>query len=194
MKIKTLLILLLIGIVTRASAQQKEWHHLLELLQKEAAYFQGKEGFIQPENSDYNRFVIEEASVNDSLIVFGMRLRDHTGKETTEQYVCETLVLKPEPPVIKSAEIYYDFSFYFGDFPRAQFLRIELDEEDKLINKIENSYKDSKTGEEYRNEMEDKTDRILLPVRAKNRAEILQAIDDYQAETLKYDLEYKSRF
>lgn len=190
----TLCLLWIVLLAGAANAQQKEWRHLLDLLQKEAMYFEGKQGFIQPENSNYNRFFIQEASVSDSLIVFGMWLRDQHGAETSEQYVKETLVLKPEPPIIISAEIYYDFSFYFKDFPKGQFLRIEIDDDTQWINKIENIYKDTKTGVEDRNEMEDKTNRILLPIRAKNRGAIFRAIDAYQSQTIKYDLEYKSMF
>lgn len=180
--------------VLQVEAQQKEWQNLLDLLQKEAVYFRGRNGFIQPENSDYGRFSIQEASVNDSLIVFGIWLRGYIGDETSEQYVKETLVLKTEPPVIISAEIYYDFSFYFKDFPAAQFLRIEFDKEERLINKIENIYKDAVTGQEDRNEMEDKTNRILLPIRARNREKILDAIDRYQRHTIKPRLDYESLF
>jgi hypothetical protein len=185
-----LCLLLALPLTHTAGAQGKEWHKLLELLQKEAQYFEGKSGFIQLEKSDYNTFFIEKASASDSLIVFGMWLRDRFGNENSAQYVEEIIVLEPEPVII-SAEIYYDFSFYFEDFPEAQFLRLEFDEDVHLINQVMNIYKDLKTGREDSNQMEDKTSRILLPVRAKNRAKILHAIDEYQRNSLKPQLDYE---
>ena len=113
----------------KADAQQKEWQHLLGLLQKEAEYFQGKNGFIQSGKSEYNIFSIKEISINDTLISLGMWLRDRFGNEKTEQFVQETIVLLQQEPAIISAEIYYDYNFYFKDFPDVQFLRLELDED-----------------------------------------------------------------
>lgn len=175
--------------VFKANAQQKEWQNLLILLQKEAAYFQGKNGFIRLGKSDYNTFSIEESSANDSLIVLSMWLRDRFGNEKSEQFVQETIVLLQQEPVIISAEIYYDYSFYFKDFPDAQFLRLELDEDVHLIHHVVNIYKDLETGEEDRGETEDTTNRILLPIRAKNRAKIFDAIDAYQRISLKPELD-----
>lgn len=190
-------------------AQQKEWKTLLSLLQKEAAYFEGKNGFIQLEKSDYNTFSVEKATVSDSLIVFGMWLRDRFGNENSEQYVEETIVLEPEPFLV-SAEIFYDFSYYFKNFPDAQFLRLEFDKDFPMIDKVTNIYKvlipgkiikDLNSGNTYqepdtvtedRNEMEDTTTRVLLPIRAKNRTKILNAIDDYQRNKLKPQLDYET--
>ncbi len=165
-------------------AQQKEWSQLMGLLQKEAAYFEDKSGFIQLGKSDHNTFTIEKNTVSDSLIVFGIRVRDRFGNENSERYVEETIVLEPEPIII-SAEIYYDFSFYFEDFPDAQFLRLEFDEEFPMIDQVINIYKDPKTDEEDRNQIEDTTNRILLPIRVKSREKILNAVDEYQRGSLK---------
>jgi hypothetical protein len=175
--------------VFKANAQQKEWKNLLALLQKEAAWFQGKDGFIQLGKSEYNTFSIKEISVNDTLISSNMWLRDRFGNERSEQFVQETIVLLQQEPVIISAEIFYDYSFYFKDFPDAQFLQLELDEDVHLIHHVVNIYKDLETGEEDRGETEDQTNRILLPIRAKNRAEIFDAIDAYQRISLKLQLD-----
>lgn len=175
--------------VFKANAQQKEWKNLLTLLQKEAAWFQGKDGFIQLGKSEYNTFSIKEISVNDTLISSNMWLRDRFGNERSEQFVQETIVLLQQEPVIISAEIFYDYSFYFKDFPDAQFLQLELDEDVHLIHHVVNIYKDLETGEEDRGETEDQTNRILLPIRAKNRAEIFDAIDAYQRISLKLQLD-----
>lgn len=176
-------------LVFKVDAQQKEWQNLLALFQKEAAWFQGKNGFIQSGKSEYNTFSIEEISVNDTLVSLSMRLRDRFADEKYEQFVQETIVLMQQEPVIISAEIYYGYSFYFKDFPDAQFLRLELDEDAHLIHHVVNIYKDLATGEENRGETEDQTNRILLPVRAKNREKIFDAIDEYQSTSLKPQLD-----
>ncbi|HRP56263.1 hypothetical protein [Agriterribacter sp.] len=87
-------------LVFKVDAQQKEWQNLLDLLQKEARYFEGKNGFIQLEKSDYNTFSIGQSSVSDSLIVFSMWMRDRFGNEKSEQFVQESIVLLQQEPVI----------------------------------------------------------------------------------------------
>jgi hypothetical protein len=186
---KYIFILLLIFSGNLLFAQEKEWQNLLDLLQKEAAYFQGKDGFIRLAKSEYNIFTIEKFSVNDSLIVSGMWLRDRFGNEKSEQFVQETIVFLQQEPVIISAEIYYGYSFYFKDFPDVQFLRLELDEDGHLIHHVVNIYRDLETGEESRGETEDQTNKMLLPIRAKNREKILDAIDAYQRSSLKTQLD-----
>jgi|GEM_PF-2617909 len=204
---KMFLFLLFAFSVQSLSAQQKEWKNLLNLLQKEAAYFEGKNGFIQLDHNDYNSFSIEKASVNDSLVVLSMWLRDRFGNENSERFVEETIVLNPEPFLV-SAEIFYDFSYYFKDFPDALFLRLEFDKDYPMTDKVTNIYKavipgkiyeSLNTGNTYqepdtvtedRNEMEDTTTRILLPIRTKNREKIFSAIDEYQRNSLKPQLDY----
>ena len=176
-----------LSFVYSTEAQEKEWEKLIDLLQKEAAHFQGKSGLIQLLKSEYNVFTLEKLSVTDSQIVNAYRMHDRFGNEASELYMEESLMLDPELPIAR-AEIWYDYNFYFEDFPETQFLLIEFDMEYSLINQISTIYKDLKSGEETKRELEDKTKKIVLPIRSKNRSKIFKAIDDYQCVTLKEEL------
>ena len=174
--------------VSSLSAQEKEWRNLTDLLQKEADYFEGKNGFIRLGKSEYNTFYIEKFSVSDTLVNFKMKLQDRFGNEESEQVLEETIVLHPEMP-IQSAKIDYGYRFYFEDFPQSQFLLLEFDENYGMIHQIISTYKDLKTGEENKSVMEETTYQIYFPIRSKNREKILKAIDNYQLQTLKKELE-----
>lgn len=169
-------------------AQQKEWQNLLQLLQKEADYFQGKSGFIQLMKSDHNIFSIEKFTINDSLVVSKMWLGDRFDSENPGRYLEERIVLEPELSIV-STEIYYDFSYYFENFPETQFLLLELDSNYPLRHQTISIHKNPETGEDERVELEGDTNQILIPVRNKNREKIFKAIDQYQRTTLKNKLE-----
>lgn len=169
-------------------AQQKEWQNLLQLLQKEADYFQGKSGFIQLMKSDHNIFSIEKFTINDSLVVSKMWLADRFDSENPGQYLEERIVLEPELSIV-SAEIYYDFSYYFEDFPETQFLLLKIDPKIPLVRQIVSYGTNPETGKEDIIEQKDITVEIFIPIRNKNRQKIFRAIDNYQRMTLKSKLE-----
>lgn len=183
MRNSILLLLCLWGI--SLTAQENEWNRLMGLLQKEATFFEGKKGFIQLVKSEYNTFSIEKMTVTDSLVVFGMRLQDRFGNEGSEQYLEEfTVFYSPETEIV-SAELYYGHSYYFSDFPDSQFLLLEFDERFPMIQKTISVYKDLKTGQTDRSEIEQTTNQTIFPIRRKNRAVIFKAIDQYQLKSLK---------
>ena len=183
MRNSILLLLWLWGI--SLTAQENEWNRLMGLLQKEATFFEGKKGFIQLVKSEYNTFSMEKMTVTDSLVVFGMRLQDRFGNEGSEQYLEEfTVFYSPETEIV-SAELYYGHSYYFSDFPDSQFLLLEFDERFPMIQKTISVYKDLKTGQTDRSEIEQTTNQIIFPIRRKNRAVIFKAIDQYQLKSLK---------
>lgn len=187
MRSSLLLLLCLCGI--SLAAQENEWNRLMGLLQKEATFFEGRKGFIQLGKSEYNTFSMEKVTVTDSLVVFGMRLQDRFGNEGSEQYLEEfTVFYSPETEIV-SAELYYGHSYYFSDFPDSQFLLLEFDERFPMIQKTVSVYKDLKTGQTDRSEMEQTTDQIIFPIRRKNRAAIFKAIDQYQLKSLKSRLD-----
>src|SRR5690554_543876 len=185
---KTALIAFFLLLTTITFSQQKEWEDLLQLIQKEAAYFEGKNGFIQLLRSDFNTFSIERFTINDSLVVSKMWLADRFDSENPGQYLEERIVLEPELSIV-SAEIYYDFGYYFEDFPETQFLLLKINPEFPLVHQTISIGKDQQTGTENRTEMEGTTEQILIPIRSKNRKKLFKAIDQYQRTTLKTKLE-----
>jgi|SRR5690554_2766001 len=168
--------------------QQKEWQKIVSLLKEEGQYFDDKKGFIKLGESEYNIFTIRKFEVNDYLINIGMKFQDRFENEGSEHFVEETIELYDERK-INSATIAYDYRFYFEDFPEAQFLKLVFEEEFPMIHQIISIYKDLKTGQEDRSVMEETTYQIYFPIRNKNRKKILKAIDEYQMETLKEELE-----
>lgn len=180
------ILLLVVNLV--ANAQEKRWQQLTNLLQTEADYFSGKNGFIQLGKSEYNTFTIEKFSVTDSLVNFKMKLQDRFGNEKSEQVLEETIVLEPEMK-ITSAAIDYNYAFYFEDFPEAQFLLLEFEKDFPMIHQIISTYKNLKTGEENRSVMEETTYQTYFPIRSKNREKILRAIENHQLQTIKQKLE-----
>jgi len=183
-----LLFLLLFSSATSVFAQQKEWQHVLNLLKKEAQHFKGKDGYIQLGKSTYNRFFIQDLTVNDTSIAFGFWLRDRFKNQDSEQLVEETIVWMSEP-FIQSANIFYDYHFYFINFPEAQFLKIELHDDIPLMHHVVTTQRNLKSGKQNRKELEGHTNIILIPIRAKNRAKIMNAIDAYQQQSLKTRLD-----
>src|SRR5690606_16964502 len=143
---------------------------------------------IRLTTQEYNTFTIEKFSVNDSLVSQAMKLQDRFGNEGSEQFLEETTMLYPEIK-INSAAIAYGYRFYYEDFPEAQFLKLVFEEEFPMIHQIISIYKDLKTGQEDRSVMEETTYKIYFPIRNKNRKKILKAIDEYQLQTLKKELE-----
>lgn len=186
--IKKIVLCFLALMTSSLFSQEKEWRQLTDLLQKEAYYFSGKNGFIRLGKSEYNTFAIEKFSVNDTLVNFQMKLQDRFGNEGSEQVLEETIVLHPEM-TIQSAKIVYGYRFYFEDFPQSQFLILEFDENYGMIHQIISAYKNLKTGEENKSVMEETTYKIYFPIRKKSREKIFKMIDYYQNKTLKIDLE-----
>ncbi|SFW52571.1 hypothetical protein SAMN02927921_02139 [Sinomicrobium oceani] len=182
------LFLVFILTVSSLSAQEKEWKQLTGLLQAEAQYFTGKNGFIQFGKSEYNTFTIEKFSVTDSLVNFKMKLQDRFGNEETAQQLEETIVLHPDMK-IHSATIDYNYAFYFENFPNEFFLLLEFEEAYPMIHQIINTFKDVKTKEEDRSQMEETTYQVYFPIRSKNREKIFKAIENYQLQTIKKELE-----
>ena len=58
-----------------------------------------------------------------------------------------------------------------------------------MIHQITATYKDIKTGEKNRSQMEETTYQIYFPIRKKSREKILKVIDNYQNQTLKSERE-----
>lgn len=170
------------------SAQEKERQKLMDLLQTEAEYFSGKNGFIQLTKSEYNTFTIEKFSVSDSLVNFKMKLRDRFGNESAEQQIEETIVLHPDLKIYLAA-IAYNYAFYFENFPDEFFLLLEFEKEFPMIHQIIATYKDIRTGEKNRSQIEETTYQIYFPIRKKSREKIFKVIDSYQNKTLKRELE-----
>jgi hypothetical protein len=183
---KLILVLLLLLPGKSLFGQEREWGGLIGLLRKEAAYFEGKSGFIQLLKSEYNTFFIKKLSVTDSQIVNCFRMRDRFGNEGSERYLEETVLLEPGYS-ISSAEIFYDYSYYFEDFPDAQFLLITF-KDFPLVYHVVSIYKDLETGQEDKSVLEDTTRQVVIPIRRKSRREIFEAIDRYQRETLRAEL------
>jgi hypothetical protein len=182
----TFCLLCALSLAHRAGAQEKEWHKLTDLLQKEARYFEGKSGFIQLTKSEYNVFTIQKLSISDTMMVSAMWLKDRFGNEPSERYVEETIpFFALGLCTIRSAEVFYNYNFYFEDFPEAQFLLMEFEKETPLVHQTISIYKDLKTGKEEKTTMEDRTHQILIPIRNKSREKIFSAIDDYQRSSLK---------
>src|SRR5690606_11901830 len=128
------------------NAQQKDWQKLTGLLQKEAAYFEGKNGFVQLGKSEYNAFHIEKLSVNDTMAVSGMWLRDRFENHDSKRYLEEIVVFyEYDDYIIQSVQIVYDYAFYFEDFPDAQFLLIEFDDTSPLTHQTISVYKNLET-------------------------------------------------
>lgn len=169
-------------------AQEKEWRNLTDLLQTESEYFKGKNGFIQLGKSEYNIFTIERFSVSDTIINFQLKLQDRFGNEETEQYIEETIVLHPDME-IHSVAIDYNYAFYFENFPDEFFLLLEFEEEFPMVHQIINTFKNLKTHEENRSQIEESTYQIYFPIRKKSREKIFKAIDDYQNQTHKKELD-----
>src|SRR5690606_34941863 len=117
---------------------------------------------------------------------------DRFDSENPGQYLEERIVLEPELSIV-STEIYYDFSYYFEDFPETQFLLLELDSNYPLRHQTISIGKDQQTGKESRAEIEGITEQILIPIRIKSRKKIFKAIDRYQRTTLKQELELDRR-
>jgi len=175
------------------NAQENEWQRLPELLQKEAAYFEGQKGYITDLKSKYNSFSLEELSVTDSQIVMAYRMRDRFGNEASEQYLEETVLWQPAFPIV-AAEICYNYSFTFESFPEALFLQIRFPEELPFAYHLVSIYKDLKTTKETKSYLTDTTTRIIMPIRRKNREKIFKAIDDYQRKTLMETLKLKGEY
>lgn len=183
---KLILILLLLLPGKWLFAQEKEWSDLIGLLQKEAACFEGRSGFIQLLKSEYNIFSIDKLSVTDSQIVTAFWMRDRFGNEGSERYLEETVLLEPGYS-IASADIFYDYTYYFEDFPDTQFLVISF-KDFPLTYHVVSIYKDLETGREDKSVLEDTTQQVVIPIRRKSRREIFKAIDRYQRETLRAEL------
>jgi len=182
---KRFFILLVFLSTTTLFAQHKEWQKLVHLLQKEAGYFSGKSGFIRLMKSEYNIFEIKAFSVNDSLFVSEMLLADRFENTPSERHIKETIVFTYGFE-IQSAQVFYDCMYYFEDFPKSQFLLITFDI--PHIHQITSVYKNLETKQEDQTTMEDATNQILIPIRAKNRKKILKSIDTYQEKTIKEQL------
>jgi len=166
-------------------AQQKEWKKVVHLLAEEVEYFRGKSGFINPDYSEYEQFTIKEASVSDSLVILAYRIFDHINGEPSEHYLRETVVFQHRLPLIDSAVVNDDFSYFFKDFDKMRFLDLALAGE--WIHLIENWYKNTETGQEDRNQMEQTTNRILLPIRTEKLKKIQKAINQYQRKYRKVE-------
>lgn len=173
-KVITILSVFLLAVSYNANAQQKEWQKVIRLLQNEAEYFRGKSGFINPDYSEYEQFTIKEASVSDSLVVLAYRIFDHVNGDPSEYYLRETVVFQHQLPLIDSAVVNDDFSYYFEDFDRMRFLDLTLAGE--WIHLVENSYKNTETGQED----QQTTNRILLPIRTQKLKKIQKAIYQYK--------------
>ncbi len=170
-------------------AQEKEWGKLIGLLQKEAGYFEGKNGFIQLGKSNYNTFLLERISVTDTLIVLATSLQDRFGNEGSEQYVEETIALDQPETEIVSAQLVYDHPHYFSDFPKSLFLLMEFKGGVPMVHRTVSVHKNLNTGQTDRSQMEGTTTQILFPIRNGRIKSLFWAIDQYQLKTLKPKLE-----
>lgn len=186
---KTILLVVLLLSNAITFSQEKEWKNLINLLNNEAVYFQGKSGFIQLLQSDYNIFQIEKMSVSSEKIVLGVWMKDRFENSGSEHYLEETLVFNfISGTTITSYVIDYNYRFYFESFPETQFLRIEFDT-DHFFHQILSIQKDLKTGKQIKTTKEKTTDQLIIPIRKRNRKKILRAIDAFQLQTIKKQLD-----
>src|SRR5690554_899877 len=114
---KTILLVVLLLSNAITFSQEKEWKNLINLLNNEAVYFQGKSGFIQLLQSDYNIFQIEKMSVSSEKIVLGVWMKDRFENSASEYYLEETLIFNfISGTTITSCAINYNYRFYFESF------------------------------------------------------------------------------
>lgn len=181
MGLKSLCLVFLLGSTIlnafTASAQKTEWQQVLNLLNREACYFEGKGGKLQKTNEAYKNFVLQEISVSGDLIIQAYRLYQRADGDSTEHTYRETLVLQNKLPVINAFTFDSSYSYHFEGGDSVRFLEISLD--DEVIQLVENWYRNMKTEEVDQNQMEQTSGVIRLPIRSENLAELRTALKNY---------------
>lgn len=179
------------GSVSIEEQAEKAWPEIVELLKKEADYFNGKNGRLRLLQMSYNDFKIEKFSVEENDFLTTITVKMHL----TNRFQPEFESVRTEITTfdfylltIKSVTILYDYLYYFDDFPNSVFLVIEQHTEE-FNQTLSIKEKNPKTAlfEEQPTE-ETTTDKLIFPIRAKNREKILKAIDAFQSTLLKQQL------
>lgn len=167
------------------------WASLTQLLQKEAAHFQGKSGRVRLLQSDFTDFKIHQLTITEKQITLDMHFTNRFFEETfqelkrTDVYNLEDFDFR-----IKTVSITYGDQYYFDYFPDALFLKFEL--------LGENINKETSIREKEKSETEiwttkptvtTKTSSFQIPIRAKSREKIFKAIDQFQSTLLKKELQ-----
>lgn len=182
MKTKTIIIFLLLAQFT--FGQEKEWDKVVDLLSIETDYFSDKSGYFRLTGNAVTDFKYLKLSLNDSVFVSEMH---HTNRfdfdavSDKEAFVTTKIHLLWFP-FVKSAQIVYDHTAYFDEFPKQLFLKIEFQEPLPQITTVK--FKNGKTETENTETFE-----VIVPIRTKNREKILNAIDAYLATDFKKELD-----
>ncbi|ATL46177.1 hypothetical protein COR50_02780 [Chitinophaga caeni] len=172
---------------TQAQDPQKAWEKIVRLLQQEANYFQGKQGYIKLGESAYNTFTLQELNIEPFRISSAYQLEDRFNNEPTTLLIEEILVFDESlgMPKVKRAGLWYDYDYYFEAFPEETFLLIEFSDESPFIQQDKMSYTTIATGTIDTNVQESTTTSIILPIRSKKAKNIFQAIQAYNLINLK---------
>lgn len=172
------------------SMAEKTWKEVVQLLQTEAAFFEGKKGRIRLRQSEYTDFKFNKLSVSENQLTSETHSTNRFFlEEYKEQVRKDTYQFYPLEFRIKSVGFTYGDQFYFDHFPEWVFLKVEWFGEN-ISQKTEAKERnpETKTWKVLPVE-ETKTDSFQLPVRTKNREKILKAIDRFQSTLLKKDLQ-----
>lgn len=169
---------------------EKAWKEVVQLLQAEAAFFEGKKGRIRLRQSEFTDFIFNKLSVSENQLTIETHSTNRFfPEELKEQIKKETYQFYPLEFRIKSVGFAYGDQYYFDHFPEWVFLKIELFRKD-INQKTELKEQNPKT--KIWNVLpveETETDGFQLPIRTKNREKILKGIGRFQSTLLKKDLE-----
>ena len=163
-----IVILLLIIVSISSNAQQKEWHTIVNRLQKEADYFKGKKGYIRLTTQQYNTFTMEDYTIKDTIFYVELKLFDrYEGQDFKKQEL--KFELKWGFPSIHGVEIDYGSDYYFEGYPDHVFLKLAFSGVHKTIDNPAMNH-------------------ITIPVRNNQMGSILKGIERYQQKTLAKEL------
>lgn len=169
---------------------EKAWKEVVQLLQTEAAFFEGKKGRIRLRQSEYTDFKFNKLSVSENQLTSETHSTNRFFlEEYKEQVRKDTYQFYPPEFRIKTISFAYGDKYYFDNFPEWLFLKIELFRKD-INQKIE--LKELNPETKIWNVLpveETETDWFQLPIRTKNRKKIMKAIERFQSTLLKKDLE-----
>ncbi len=168
----------------------EEWASLTQLLQKEAAYFQGKSGRVRLHTSDYTDFKIQKLTISEEKIMLDMHFTNRFFGETFKQEKRHnTFNFNEFDFRIKSVSLSYGNQWYFDDFPETVWLKFECFK--KLI-EHETTIQEQESESDVwiaKPNQKTKTSSFVFPIRSKNRERIFKAIDKFQSTILKYELQ-----
>lgn len=181
-KIKIVIIFVLLICCNYSFSQQKEWENLLGLLQKEASYFNGKKGFFRLAKTSFTNFEIQEMALENETVTTKMHLTNRFFPES-DAYSTEVMYIDLFSE-IQSVQILYDYTAYFNEYPNYLFLMIKFkNKEQKSV--VTTKVQNPETGLYQEDVNETYSDRLIFPIRSKNREKIFKAFDAYLATDFK---------